>query len=295
MKYRSLLLLFVTASVFFLASYTVFKSSGSHPGSTGAPGELTCAQSGCHVAKVTQDSGTVNTLLFSGADTTYTPGSTYTLTLKVNKALISKFGFELVALKDSTNTNIGTFSLLESTRTQVINHVVGSNDFRFSMTHKTAGTTTSTPGAIQWRMKWTAPSTNVGKITFWYASNCTNNNGQETGDDIYLSHFRIRPFVPADTTITTGVGEYALGDALRAYQDGQSNDLLINFSSYGEQRGRITLYDINGRLILDKKVQLVPGHNLERVRLPENCCEGAYFVKLVTGDREYRSRIILER
>lgn len=299
MKNKSIVILSVITSVLVLASYTVYKTSGAHPGSTGAPGDLTCAQSGCHVtATVTQDSGLVNTLLFSSIDTTYTPGNSYTLTLQVTKAAIQKFGFELVALKDSTNTNIGSFSLLESTRTQKINHMAGGGDLRYSMTHKTAGTTTSTAGAIQWKMKWTAPSTNVGTITFWYTSNCTNNNGFNTGDQLFLSHFQIRPAVDTtsvDTTVVTGIRQFALQNSLRAYQEGSSQNLSINFSSYKEQRGRITLHDITGKLILEKEVQFVPGHNMERIRLPENCCEGPYVIKVYTDNKLYTNKIILQK
>src|SRR5436853_3611337 len=107
------LIIFVTTlgALIFMASYTVLKTSGSHPGSTGAPGDLTCSQFGCHItASVTQDSGLVNKLLFSANDTTYLPGNSYTLTLQVTDSHCQKFGFELVALKDSTDTNIGNRS-----------------------------------------------------------------------------------------------------------------------------------------------------------------------------------------
>lgn len=298
---KSLLILSVMGCVLLLASYTVYKTSGAHPGSTGAPGDLTCAQSGCHVtASVTQDSGLVNTLIYSQFDSTYTPGNNYTVTIQAMKANISKFGFECVALKDSTNTNIGTFIPIETTRTQKISHMAGGGDLRYSMTHKTAGTTTSTPGAIAWKMKWTAPATNVGTITFWYATNCTNNNGQNTGDQVFLSHFQIRPFIPADTTgsdslLTVGIKQFALNSSLRAYQEGNSNYISINFAAYKEQQGQIMLYDGSGKLILEKKMMFVPGHNMERVKLPENCCEGAYIVKVIAENKLYTNKILLEK
>jgi hypothetical protein len=303
MKKTSIILFSVIAAVLTLASYTVYKTAGSHPGSTGAPGDLTCAQSGCHVtASVKPDSGLVNTLLFSSSDTTYLPGTTYTLTLKVAKSAISKFGFELVALKDSTNRNIGTFSLIESTRTQRINHVAAGGDLRYSMTHRTAGTGTAIAGAIQWRMKWTAPATNVGTITFWYASNCTNGNDQNTGDQVFLSHFRIRPFVPVDTTggsdtlVTTGIDNSGKDLArLRAYQEVNSSFLSVNFSSYTDQAGKIMLFDASGKLLLSEHVQWASGHNMKRIDLPSGCCEGAYFVKVQADNTVYTNKILLEK
>jgi hypothetical protein len=301
MKKRSLVATIFLGCILVCAGYTVLKTSGAHPGSTGAPGDLTCAQPGCHSnALVELDSGLTNNLLFSGSDTTYTPGNSYTLTLQVSRAAIVKFGFELVALKDSTNTNIGNFVPLEGTRTQRISHMAPGGDLRYSMTHRTAGTSTSTPGAIQWKMRWTAPPANAGTITFWYASNCTNNNGQNTGDQIFLSHFQIRPFVPADTsgndtTVTTGIRQFAPDNDLRAYQEGNSQYLSVNFSSYSDQEGRIHLYDVTGKMILEKNITFVPGHNRERLRLPDNCCEGAYFVKVYAGNKIYSTKIILDK
>lgn len=297
---KSMIILLVVASTFILASYTVLKTSGSHPGSTGAPGDLTCAQSGCHTtASITQDSGLVNTLLFTSIDTTYTPGTNYTLTLQVAKPNISKFGFELVALKDSTNTNIGNFTVIESTRTQKINHLAGGGDLRFSMTHKTAGTTTSTPGSTQWKMRWTAPPTNVGTITFWYATNCTNNNGLNTGDQLFLSHFQIRPFVPldttsGDTTILTGVNKYSLDKKFVAYQETSTHSLLLKFTASKEENAMVKVYDISGKIILEEDLKVIAGENFQKVVLPNNCCDGAYFLKFYTEDKVYTKKIILE-
>jgi hypothetical protein len=296
MKNKRILFLAVMAiSLIVFASYTVLKTSGAHPGSTGAPGDQTCMQSGCHTGTVTLDTGIVNTLVFSSIDTTYLPGQSYTLTLKVNKPFIQKFGFELLALQDSNNTNIGDFTLIESTRTQTVSYPSGS-EVRHSVTHKTAGTTTSTPGAIQWRMRWTAPPADAGTITFWYASNCTNNNGNENGDHIFLSTFQIRS---KDTTTidtsTTGIKDLNLKNALRAYQEGNSQTLSINFASYTQQKGTVVLSDASGKLILEKEIQIVPGHNMERVKLPDNYSEGLYIVKLYTDKNVYTNKILLRK
>src|SRR6478735_7589051 len=97
---------------------TYKKTAGSHPGSTGAPLDQTCAQTGCHIdAQVIPNAITNTTLSFSASDTTYIPGQTYTLTLKA-KGLGSnpttKFGFELVALTDKDSLNAGQMIITQS-------------------------------------------------------------------------------------------------------------------------------------------------------------------------------------
>src|SRR5688572_20708998 len=108
-KRKMIITVSLALSLIVFANYTVLKTAGSHPGSTGAPGELTCAQASCHTdAQVSQDFGTVNNLIYSDPNAEYIPGQSYTLTLQVTKALVSKFGFELNALEDLATTNIGT-------------------------------------------------------------------------------------------------------------------------------------------------------------------------------------------
>ncbi|MCE3259472.1 MAG: hypothetical protein K0S12_1113, partial [Bacteroidetes bacterium] len=65
MKKKYITLFCVVCCVLLLASYTtaVKKTSGAHPGSTGAPGDLTCAQQGCHTgAQVVPNAVLNNTL-----------------------------------------------------------------------------------------------------------------------------------------------------------------------------------------------------------------------------------------
>ena len=131
-------------------------------------------------------------MIFPNADSTYIPGETYSITLKVQLAGIAKFGFELVALRDSDSTNTGQIIITEPTRTQDLAYVVAVGP-RTSVAHKTAGTPAISTGFTQWTFDWTAPATNEGTITFYYATNCTNNNNSASGDKIYLSSFQIKP------------------------------------------------------------------------------------------------------
>ena len=184
--------------LFICGSYTTryIKTSGSHPGSTGAPLDLTCAQMGCHTdAPVILNAVNNNTLIFSSVDSSYVPGATYVITVQVQGSAASpteKFGFEIGVLKDNDSTNVGQFAIIDPTRTQIITHPIGT-DLRYSVTHQTSGTASLSTNFCSWTFSWTAPPVNEGKITFWYATICSNNNGMETGDRVYLHKFQIHP------------------------------------------------------------------------------------------------------
>ena len=39
-----------------------------------------------------------------------------------------------------------------------------------------------------WQVRWTAPSTDIGTVRFWFAGNAANGNGDNQGDYIYTSN-----------------------------------------------------------------------------------------------------------
>lgn len=97
-----------------------FKTTNSHPSSTGAPGELTCSRSGCHNGPVFDGTG-INLISFGNNDTGYIPGTVYNMKVSVTNGITQKFGFQIVALKDADSTSIGTFIITNSSKTQLQN------------------------------------------------------------------------------------------------------------------------------------------------------------------------------
>ena len=135
-----------------VSSY-VISSSGGKTGRT---------QSGCTChgelsAGNASISLTANPDIFS---TGYTAGSNYTLTVALSGGPVgSNGGFDLSA-------SAGTFSD-PGQNTQIIGGEV---------TH-------SSPGARNWTVKWTAPDVSVQSVTFFFAGNATDGNGNTAGDD----------------------------------------------------------------------------------------------------------------
>ncbi|TAL63429.1 MAG: T9SS type A sorting domain-containing protein [Bacteroidetes bacterium] len=276
----------ITLSSFML------KTAGMHPSSTGAPGEWTCANAltGCHAnATITNDNtNIVNTLTYSASDSSYVPGQTYTLTLKALKSGITKFGFGMVALQNSNTANTGTFVITDANRTQIISGT-GALSTRKYTTHKTNGTPAVSPGLGQWTFNWTAPSANVGDITFYYASNCTNNNGTAAGDQLYLSSFTIHPFSG------TSIEEFVKDEAFQSILNPSLNELILNYELLKECELSVSLFDAQGKMIKSISSPNQPaGEYSDHINLSMDLGTGIYFVHVNINDQTLTRKIMIQ-
>jgi hypothetical protein len=79
-------------------------ASGPDPRHSGAPGDQTCAQSGCHTG-TSLNGGGGNVQLTSSTGTTYTPSQQQTLTITITDSKAKTYGFQMTARLDSNGTN----------------------------------------------------------------------------------------------------------------------------------------------------------------------------------------------
>ena len=159
-------------------------AEGPNPGHTGAPGELTCAVAGCHGGEPNTGPGRFEIT----APSSYEPGMTYqiSVTHSTSDTTRRRWGFQLTAL-DGTNNRAG--NLQSTSITQVLDGGPGGN--RQYIEHNFLGTFQGQPSGATWTFNWVAPSTDVGRITFYAAGNQANNNGNESGDQIYSTSVSI--------------------------------------------------------------------------------------------------------
>ena len=292
-KYRNVLVIVSVISLPLLfgnlsSSKYIIKSTGSHPGSTGSPGDLTCAQGTCHNdAPLHTTSTGINTFIFPSNDSTYTPGQTYNITLKVNKTNIKRFGFEINALDNIANESVGTLAISDSVRTQLVYHPVSGND-RYSVTHTINGiAATPSIGQTTWNFNWVAPSTNVGKITFYYATLCTNFNAQKTGDEIFLGKFTIKP------SSNNSISEYIDEQGSTIYFDAGNRQIILDYILKQDKQLTIKVTDALGREIINQPAQQkFKGGNTDRVSL-ENITNGIYIVNLLIEGKTMSKKIIV--
>lgn len=159
--------------------------SGPDPGKTGAPGELTCTD--CHNTTAGSGQFTIT------APASYTPGQTYSIQVRHVTADTTRrrWGFELTSLAGTTAA--GTFvNQNANTRTLTANG-------RRYIEQTSAGTFQNQQGGALWTFNWTAPTTNVGPVTFYAAGLQANNNGSESGDQTYTTNVIVQPAVATPT------------------------------------------------------------------------------------------------
>lgn len=282
------MILFIGLSSFIVVN--TYKTSGGHPSATGAPGEKTCADAttGCHsnAAIVKDTTNVVNTFIFSSIDSSYTPNQTYNITLNAQKSAITKFGFEIVALTKSNNANAGTWVITDANRTHTL---VGSAPFssRKYVTHSSNGTPAVSSGLGQWTFNWKAPSSNMGKITFYYTTSCTNNNGANTGEQLFLSNFEIHPSAPAS------IGQFIEKSKFSVNYDEVSGKLSVKYFMKKAATTSINIIDIQGKMVKSFAPNDKDGGQVSDEFELSNLSKGLYFVHLNVSGLELTQKIFV--
>lgn len=174
-------------------------SSGPPASHTGAPGEPTCATTGCHGFNVNDGPGTLT--LTGLPELGYALNEQYDVTVTLTQAQRALFGFEMTAL-DANGRAAGQWDNLEPQRIELFNNRVGANT-RVYAGHRQAGTVPNGPNQSSWVLRWKAPATNIGRVTFYVVGNAANGNGATSGDFIYTINRSITAFVAAPQMVAT--------------------------------------------------------------------------------------------
>jgi uncharacterized protein (TIGR03437 family) len=190
-------------------------ASGPDPRNTGAPGDQTCNQPGCHVGTPLNGGGGNVAITFSNG-LTYSPGVKQQWTVTVTDSAARRYGFQATARLASNPSagQAGTFSNLSSA-TQIMcddGRVMGSSgcraNFNVEFIEHTRASTANT-----FTFDWTPPSTDVGNVEVYVAANAANGDANNTGDHIYTAHYTLTPAssVALPAISSGGVGEAFTG------------------------------------------------------------------------------------
>jgi len=174
-------------------------ASGPDAGNTAAPGEPAsgCAEAGCHTGtgNPTRDSG-VQVVFPDGP--VYIPGVKQRWTVRVTGATTAAYGFQLSA-RLASNERTGQAGDLAPAPGEPVQVICQDNrvtkpcradaPIQFAM-H------TMPRSSDTWFVEWTPPDSNAGDVKVYVAGNAVNNNGQSTGDRIFLNNFTLTPRAP---------------------------------------------------------------------------------------------------
>jgi hypothetical protein len=252
------------------------KTSGSHISSTGAPGEQSCKQAGCHAdATIVSDSVT-NTFVFGNYEQMYLPGQIYQIQIITKRSGVNKFGFQAVALAEMTETNAGLMLITDSFRTQLQDYASPPLEDRLYVTHTANGTIANEPDSIVWRFDWKAPTTDIGPVVFYYATNCTNQNNQNTGDELHLSEYRI-------TGPASGIEEWE--KEIVVFYDFSQH--ILHLQNLPKNSGDIKLVNIEGQSIAYFQLSGKTEYIFDQPLPP-----GIYFLQMNCNNKQLLKRFI---
>ncbi len=199
-------------------------AGGPDPKNTGAPGDTTCAQAGCHVGTPNTGPGSI-TITFPGG-LTYTPGVKQRVSVTVADPTARRWGFQMSArlASNERSAQAGHFNTLD-TNTQIFCEdglpISGAQACRAAaplefIEHTESGTRRGQANSGTFEFEWTPPAAGAGNVSFFAAGNAANNNANsDSGDRIYTTKVTLTP-AAAGPKPSIGAGGVVNGGSFQA-------------------------------------------------------------------------------
>jgi len=260
-------------------------SQNGRSGATGSPGETTCRN--CHSSFSNAGAGTISlsSTIPIASGWRYTPGTTYTMTATVKFVGRSLFGVGVEALT-SAGANAGTIVVTNTAKTTTKSSTISGNS-RMSLVHKLNGGASA--DSATFTFNWTAPSTNIGNVTFWYAGVMANNNGSNSGDYVANGNTVVYP------ASATGITEHSnISSGLSVFTLASERKLQVRFNAEQNSNADLSLYDLDGREISKFNAgKIHQGDITLEMPLPQNITSGVYIVILRSGLQRLSTKTVI--
>ena len=189
---KTISLLGILFVCYLLISATLQKSSSGAPAShTGAPGEKTCAASGCHDDHALNSGTAVLNVTVLNADSAAEHNKLYTIEIGIEDKDVERFGFQVVALTENTLQNAGVFEITDTYRTQLLTNRYELKDRQY-VTYTFNGTDAVRKGKGYWQVKWKAPEKIKENIVFYVAAVSGNDDMHDSGDYTYTARYQLK-------------------------------------------------------------------------------------------------------
>lgn len=241
---KTIAFILVTFISVCMISFTLIKKTG-RAGNTGSPGENTCTQ--CHNAHPVNSGPGLISLQTDMPDGLYEPDSTYNFSVIIKHGGLGLFGFGLEALKTG-NTDAGLIIVTDGVRTQILTAANG----RKNITHKLLGG--DSQDSAVFNFKWTAPTTNVGPVTFYYSGIAADSSNTTSGDYVYKGQVT---FTSLSTASIDEQDPYNL--SIRPFPSGQYIDVLLELNT--QSNVELEILNLSGqRMDVRRYDNEEPGH-----------------------------------
>jgi hypothetical protein len=260
------ILLFITESFISNPKIETYKfippivNNSTNPGvfNTGAPNDGNCTD--CHSGSPLPPSGIVD-FQFSGANQTYLPNQTYTISLSVSSG--QKNGFELTIL-DVYDNKVGHF-------------VAGVNSIVETATGREYVLHTNSVGITSFDFTWESPTTDKGNLFIYYCFNKSDNDGTTNGDKIYMNQ---------ELIISGSVGLTEFENTAITYD---KLNHAIDFKNINLKSVKLKMmcYSIDGQLLFTKRI------TNSKITLPEEIKNKCVIISLYSEQSKLNKLICL--
>lgn len=286
MKKNFLRILSATSVIALVLCFSEGMTNDTQPppgNSNDPPGNGSCAKTGCHSDNGLQ-SGTGKVFVTIGPDaanqspisaSTYTPGTTYTMQVDIQNTTGVVFGFQMIGL-DNSNAQAGTFTVTNSTNTSLL--TLGGSGKSY-IGHKTSNATKT------WTFQWTAPSSNVGPVTFFAIGNAANGNGNRSGDNIYALNETLSP--------ATGIASASI-KPLTVAPNPVQDQVRVEWEGSGKGHSSVLLTDLNGKIVANLyEAESKSGNQQLMLNIPA-VAHGVYLLTVNDNGTTAQTRVIVK-
>jgi len=252
-------------------------SDGSLSGLTGSPGDGGTSCIGCHTATAppVNFNATVD-ITTNISRNGYALGESYTITVMQNATGVTEHGFQITA-EDNTGTFVGSFTITDAINTQLL---TGAGSEHVSHTGFSDGNGGLIGGINQssWTFTWTAPSSDMGAITFYVASVAANGNGNVNGDQVVFA-----------TKIIGNVLAVKKAQLLdfSMYPNPTEEQVNLQLPS-GANKGNVKIFDYLGKTLIQRDLNN-SNTNLDISKLSS----GIYFVRIQSDAKVGTKKLII--
>ena len=258
---------------FFLLSYIDGPANGGNIAATGEPGSVTTCVT-CHSSG---QSVTVEIVVLDEVgDTvdTYSPGEDYTAKVLIEGVgwFPEGFGFQMVSLLDD-NSDVDGWS---DPGSNVQISQLGMRSYAEHTTPKATG---------DFDIKWTAPESGSGEVTFYAGGNGVNRNNSNSGDGASLTTLKL-----AEATSTSVINPELA--ELSLFPNPASDFIRINMKMKSGERAQLSIFDMQGKLV-ESKTLLSSSNNLDEQVGISNLEPSTYMMTIRSGD-QFLSRLFVK-
>lgn len=254
-------------------------------GLTGAPGDTKLTNGDAVTCQSCHNSGSFNSSatleLFNEAGTTavtkYEPTKIYTIRVTVNAAAGTPagYGFQMIDIRKSNDANLKGFEAAQASGIKLTTLTNG----RVYAEHNARSTSKA------FNVKWKAPASGTGIVTFYAVGNAVNGNGGTSGDNGTAS-------VKIDfAEMTSSVTDLAAQVQMSISPNPTTEGVVLSLSSKVSKKVQVRMTDVSGRTVISENWQIQAGENSKRWDI-SHLAKGAYMIQVIENQDIISKKII---